>query len=527
MRIVVVVAVLGNLAATANAQAVDHRYAEEPTGGLALPAAPLAGEHDARVVAMNPGGLPLVRGTEMALALGLEDPDVVTSVTAAGQCVGAYVARAGGGRFLPRFGVGLGLEWLRPSRSQLTPDPGSPFRFTLGLAAALGRSAGLGFAWHHFHDEGALRGVDTFDLGLSSRFGNRLAVGAVLRDLATNPIAGAPVQRRYELETVVRPLATDALEVAIGGRLGETRLDTDGWARLSARVARGFIVHAAVESRELHALESSAAGQRDVGGRDARATLGLELSFGAFGVTALASGLRDDLGDNHALGGQLVLRASAAGPPSLIGPSDHIERVELSGAIGLREVTALVARMRAIARDDSAKAMVVTFDGASAGWGALQEIRDELVAVRKAGKPVFAYMVSGTNRDYFVASAANKIYVDPAGGIRLVGIAGTTTYFKGAFDLFGVMPQFEKIAEYKSAPEQFTNTGPSETAARMNNELFDSMWDQWLTQVAAGRKLSKAELQAIVDTGPFSAGDLARDRKLVDASPRPTRSASW
>ncbi|MEJ7604610.1 MAG: signal peptide peptidase SppA, partial [Kofleriaceae bacterium] len=468
----------------------------------------------------NPGGLPLVRGAEMALVLGLEDPDVVTS---AGQGFGAFVAMAGGGGLLPRFGLGLGLEWLRPSRSQLTPDPGSPFRFTLGLATALGRSAGFGFAWHHFHDEGALRGVETFDLGLSTRFGNRLAVGAVLRDLATNPIDGAPVQRRYELETVVRPLATESLEVALGGRLGETRLDTDGWARMSARVARGFYVHAAFESRELHALEDSVTGQRDVGGRDARLTLGLELSFGAFGVTALASGLRDDFGDNHAVGGQVVLRASAAGQPSLFGPSDHIERVELSGTIGLREVTALVARMRAIARDDSAKALVVTFDGASAGWGALQELRDELVAVRKAGKPVFAYMVSGTNRDYFVASAATKIYVDPAGGIRLVGIAGTTMYFKGAFDLFGVLPQFEKIAEYKTAPEQFTNTGPSEAAARMNNELFDSMWDQWLTQVAAGRKLSKTELQAIVDSGPFSAGDLARDHKLVDAVAAPDK----
>jgi protease-4 len=520
MRIVVVAAVLGSLAATANAQAVDHRYAEEPTNGMALPAAPLAGEFDGRVVAMNPGGLPLVRGAEIALALGLEDPGVVTTN---GQGFGAFVAMAGGGGLLPRFGLGLGLEWMQPSRSQLTPDPGSPFRFTLGLATALGKHAGFGFSWHHFHDEGALRGVDTFDLGLAMRLGNRLAVGSVLRDVATSPIAGTPVQRRYELETVVRPLATDSLEVAIGGRLGETRLDTDGWARVSARVARGVIVHGAVESRELHALEDSVTGQRDVGGRDARATLGLEISFGSFGVTGLATGLRDDFGENHALGGQLVLRTSVAGPPSVLGRRDHIERVELSGTIGLREVTSLVARLRAIARDDSAKAVVVTFDGASAGWASLQELRDELLNVRKAGKKVFAYMVSGTGRDYFVASAANKIYVDPAGGVRLVGMAGTTTYFKGAFFLFGILPQFEKIAEYKSAPEQFTNTGPSEAAAKMTNELFDSMWDHWLTQVAEGRKLSKAELAALIDTGPFSAGDLAKDQKLVDAVAAPDK----
>jgi len=519
MRIVVVAAVLGSVA-TANAQAVDHRYAEEPTNGMALPAAPLAGEYDGRVVAMNPGGLPLVRGAELALALGLEDPDVVT---AAGQGFGAFAAMAGGGGLLPRFGFGLGLEWLRPARSQLTPDPGSPFRFTLGLATALGKSAGFGFSWHHFHDEGVLRGVDTFDLGLSMRIGNRIALGSTLRDLATSPIGGTPVQRRYELETVVRPLATDSLEVAIGGRLGETRLDTDGWARVSARVARGVFVHGAIESRELHALEDSITGVRDVGGRDARATLGLELSFGGFGVTALATGLRDDFGSNHPLGGQLVLRTSSAGPASVIGSHDHIERVELSGSIGLREVTSLVARLRAIARDDSAKAVVVTFDGASAGWASLQELRDELVAVRKAGKRVFAYMVSGTTRDYFVASAADKIYIDPAGGVRLVGMAGTTTYFKGVFDQLGVLPQFEKIAEFKSAPEQFTNLAPSETAAKMNNELFDSMWDHWLTQVAEGRKLSKAEVLALVDTGPFTAGDLARDHKLVDAVAAPDK----
>ncbi len=516
-----VLAALGTLApVAAHAQAIDRRYAEEPTGGLALPTAPLAGEFDGRVVATNPGGLPLVRGAELALVLGVEDPDVATS---AGQGLGGYLALAGGGGLLPRFGLGLGLEWLRPSRSQLEPDPGSPFRFTLGLATALGKTAGVGFAWHRFHDDGALAGVDTFDLGLSTRWGNRLAIGAVVRDVATSPIAGTPVQRRYELETMVRPFSTGSLEVALGGRLGETRLDVDGWVRLSAKLARGVHVHGAVETRELHARVDSAAGRNDIGGRDIRATLGLELSFGGMGVTALASGLRDDTGANHPLGGQLILRASSLGSASVIGPTEHIERVELTGSISLREVTQLVARLRSIARDPTAKALVVTFDGATAGWATLQELRDEVVAVRKTGKKVFAYMVSGTSRDYFIASAADKIYIDPAGGLRLVGMAGTTIYFRGAFDQLGILPQFSKIAEYKSAPEQFTETGPTAPAATMQNELFDSLWDHWLTQVAAGRKLGKDELRALIDEGPFTAGDLATNTKLVDAVAAPDK----
>jgi protease-4 len=518
MRIVVIAVLAAS--ATAHAQAIDRRYVEEPTAGMALPATPLAGEHDARAVALNPGGIALVRGTEMALALDIEDPDAATS---AGQGFGAFWAQSVGGRLVPRFSVGLGLEWLRPSRAQLSPDPGKPFRLTLGAAAPLGRSAGIGAAWHHFVADGVLDGVDTFDLGLSLRHGSYLAGGAVVRDLATAQLGGAPVQRRYEAELVVRPFGSDALDAALGGRIGETRRDVDGWLRASARLARGVYLVAAAETRELHVLADSGIGNELRGGRDLRATLGVELSFGAIGATSLVTALRDDRGDTHALGGTVVLRASSAGAPSLLGTPDHIERVELSGVIGVRQLTALVARLRAIARDPSAKAVVVTFDGATAGWATLEELRNELVRIRGMGKKVFAYMVSGTGRDYYIATAAHKIYVDPAGGLRLVGMAGTTMYFRGTFEQFGVQPQFEKIAEYKSAPEQFTESGPTAVAAQMRNELYDSLWDRWVSTVAEARQLTKEAVHALIDAGPYSAGDLAADTKLVDAVAGPEK----
>jgi len=518
MRIVVIAALAAS--ATAHAQGIDRRYVEEPTAGMALPATPLAGEHDGRAVAVNPGGLALVRGSELALALDVEQPDAATS---AGQGFGAFWAQSVGGQIVPRFSVGLGLEWLRPSRGQLEPDPGKPFRLTLGAAAPLGRNAGVGATWHHFVAEGALDGVDAFDLGLSLRYGSYLAGGAVLRDVATAQVGGAPVQRRYEAELVVRPFGGDALDAGLGGRIGETRHDVDGWLRASARLTRGVYLQAAVETRELHVLTDSGVGSELRGGRDVRATLGVELSFGAVGATTLLTALRDDRGDTHALGGTVVLRASTAGPPSLLGTPDHIERVELTGAIGVRQLTALVARLRAIARDPTAKAVVVTFDGPNAGWATIEELRDELVRVRGAGKKVFAYMVSGTGRDYYIATAAHKIYVDPAGGLRLVGMAGTTMYFRGTFEQFGVQPQFEKIAEYKSAPEQFTETGPTAIAAQMRNELYDSLWDRWVQAVADARHLTRDAVLALVDAGPYSAGDLAADARLVDAVAGPEK----
>src|SRR6476659_9419069 len=139
MRVAVCAVLL--VAGVVHAQGVDRRYAEEPTGGILLPAQPLAGEVDALTTVINPGGMPLLRGPELGLALGLEDTDVATS---SGPGFGAFVATSFGGSLFPRSGLGLGFEWLRPSRAQLAPDPGKPFRFTLAYGLGLGKNAGFG-----------------------------------------------------------------------------------------------------------------------------------------------------------------------------------------------------------------------------------------------------------------------------------------------------------------------------------------------------------------------------------------------
>ena len=520
MRIVVIAALAAASAGAARAQGVARRYVEALTDGVLLPMTPLAGEHDARAVVANPGGLALIRGSEAMLALDLQDSGVGPAL---GQGLGAYGATTFGGHVIPRLAVGLGLEWLQASRDQLTPDPGQPFRFTLGVAAALGKSAGVGVSWHHFHEDGLLSGVNSFDLGLSWRVCNYLALGAVLRDVATAAIAGVPVQRRYEAEAAIRPFGSDVVELGLGGRVGETRGDLDGWARAQVRVARGLYLQGQIERRDVDTITSNGTGSVEQDGRELRATVGFELSFGAFGVAAQATGLRDLDGHNHGLGGGFAIRASSVGPAAVTGTPDHIERVDLAGSIGLRELTQLVTRLRAIGRDPTAKAIVVTFDGVNAGWATLEELRDELTRLRAGGKKIFAYLTSGTGREYFVATAAHKIYIDPVGGLRLVGMAGTTMYFRGAFDLFGITTQFEKIGEYKSAPEQFTETGPTATASKMRDALYDSIWDRWVETVGDARHLTRDQVMAIIDNGPYTAGAVAGDTKLVDAVAGPEK----
>jgi protease-4 len=521
MRFVVVLALVG-FATPSHAQTASKQYAAPLTDGLDIPGTSISTEFDARATTYNAGGLALLRGNEAAFALDEQDLDYAT---AGGPGFGAYFATARGGENWPRVGAGMGLEWLRPPRSDVSPDPGAPFRFTLSGALGLGAHAGFGFAWHHFHADSVLEGVDSFDLGLAVRVHSYLGVGATLTDIATSPIGGVPVERRYTAEVSVRPTGTDRLELAGGTRIGEIRGDVTGWGRVSVKVARGVYVMGDFEDRELYEIDSTPTGPVDRDVREYRATLGFELDIGAAGILASVTGLRDPAGSTHALGGTFVAKFSSVPAASLLATPDHVERVELSGDIDVRQLTRYVDKLRAIQRDDSVKAVLVTFDDLSTGWGTLQELRDELVRVRKAGKRVYAYMVYGSGRDYFVASAADKIFLDPAGGLRLVGMAGQSFYFRGLLDMVGIDPEVEKIGEYKSAPEELTEHGPTPVAAKSHAELFDSIYEQWLTSIAEGRHLTRDEVQALVEGGPYTAGQLAQNTKLVDAVAVPEKIA--
>ncbi len=519
---VVAAVVLAAVPVLAHAQTATRQYAEEPTGGVDLPTTPLAGDHDARATALNPGGLQHLTGGSLTLALDLADADTAASP---GNGVGLFLAGPAGGGVLPRLGIGFGVEALRPPRQTLAPDPGTPWRVSVAMSTPFGRRGGLGIALRHFYGEGPAQGRTTVDLGLSLRMGNHLAAGAVVRDVNAPTLGTVPVQRRYELELTARPLGTDRVDLGLGGRVGETRGDVDGWLRVSVRAARGVYLQASAETRALHIIETTPVDETDRTDRDVRFAAGLELSFGSLGAGVYGRGRIDEDGTGHPTGGTLIARWSASPPPAVQGRAQRIERIELSGSIGPREVTAIVLRLRAIRRDPAVKGVVLAIDGAGAGWASLQEIRDEVRAVSRGGTKVFAYLVSASGRDYWLATAADKIYLDPAGGVRLVGFAGTTLYFRGAFDKLGVDAQFEKIAEYKSAPEQFTEIAPSEAALRMRNELYDSLWQSFVDGIAAGRKLDQATVLALIDGGPYTAGQLEKEPRLIDAVANPERVA--
>ncbi len=518
---IALLATLIGAAGQAHAQPLDNRsYAEEPTGGVTLPAVGLAGDQDATAVSVNPAGLYFLNGGDFALALdGIREQDTTTS----GEGLGLYYGAVLGGRFLPRLGIGFGVEALRPSRIRLDPDPGTPTRLTTALAMPLGRTAALGLSWHRFFDGSGqtLAGVSTWDLGLSARFGSRFAAGMVVRDLSAPTVAGTPVQRRYEAELVSRPLATDRLELGLGGRIGQTRADVNGWLRWSVKVTRGLYLRGDVGTRALHVLTTPPSGSVvESDERDYELTAGVEVSLGGLGASIFGSGRIGSDREARLGSGTLLVRLSETEVPSIIPGRKHLEKLDLSGGMSQAKHTLVIARLMRMARDPSVVGLVVQLDDVGVGWATARELRNQLLALRAAGKKVFAYMVVGNARDYFIGSAADKVYVDPAGGVYLQGFAATQLFVKDLFDELGVSAQFEKIGEYKSAPEMFTRADPSAPALRMRNALYDSLFDTLVADIAASRGLTPDKVRAIIDQGPFVAGDL-EGNPLVNAVAEP------
>src|SRR5262249_36428055 len=138
-----VVLALATAATGARAQPVDRRYDEEPTRGVEMPATPLAGDQDSRAVSVNPAGLWWLGGTSIVVAAGRRRE---SRADWGGRGVGLLAASPLGGGFLPRVGWGLAIEWLRPPRTALATDPGTPMRFTIAGGMPLGRLGSLGAA---------------------------------------------------------------------------------------------------------------------------------------------------------------------------------------------------------------------------------------------------------------------------------------------------------------------------------------------------------------------------------------------
>lgn len=147
----------------------------------------------------------------------------------------------------------------------------------------------------------------------------------------------------------------------------------------------------------------------------------------------------------------------------------------------------------------------------------LQELRDQLVDFKKSGKWIVAYSDNYTQGCYYLATAADKVYINPEGSINWHGIGSQPMFVKDLLAKFGVKMQVIKVGKYKSATEMFTEEKMSDANREQTQRYIQSLWDNMCKDVSKSRNISVAKLNDLADNGVFVAnGKMLLAEKMVD-----------
>ena len=146
-----------------------------------------------------------------------------------------------------------------------------------------------------------------------------------------------------------------------------------------------------------------------------------------------------------------------------------------------------------------------------------QELRDALVDFKKSGKWIVAYADQYSQSSYYLASVADKVWLNPQGMVDWHGLISQPYYLKDMLEKFGVKMQLAKVGAYKSAPETYVSDHMSDPNREQITAYLTGIWDNMLNDVSASRKISKETLNALADGVVMLADpqDLIKN-KLVD-----------
>lgn len=168
------------------------------------------------------------------------------------------------------------------------------------------------------------------------------------------------------------------------------------------------------------------------------------------------------------------------------------------------------------ATDNRIKALVLQPRNVLMGWGRLEEIRQEVLAFKKSGKPVYAYLQGPGSREYYLASAADKIFLPPDDMLDVKGFHVEEMYFKGTLDKLGIGVQVDHIGRFKDAGDMFTRTNMTPETREVLNQVLDQIYGDFCATTGSGRGKSADDMKALTDMGPFLAAQ-AKASGLVDA----------
>ncbi|WP_262246738.1 signal peptide peptidase SppA [Parapedobacter soli] len=180
---------------------------------------------------------------------------------------------------------------------------------------------------------------------------------------------------------------------------------------------------------------------------------------------------------------------------------DPFEELDLPGFITVKSfgLNDILKRIDGAKDDDRIKGICLDLSSVSASFATLQEIRDALLDFKDSGKFIIAYSEGYTQRAYYLASTADKVYVNPEGAIDFRGLASQTAFLKGTLDKLGVEVQVVKVGTFKSAVEPFILDKMSDANREQVSSFLGSIYNHFIGQIGASRGIAPDSLMAIAD----------------------------
>ncbi len=163
---------------------------------------------------------------------------------------------------------------------------------------------------------------------------------------------------------------------------------------------------------------------------------------------------------------------------------------------GLDEILSSIRKAK---EHDDIRGIYIQATSLSTPYASLQEIRKALVDFKESGKFIIAYSDFYTQRLYYLSSVADKVILNPKGGIEWNGLAATPTFYKNLLEKLGVDIQVFRVGGYKSAVEPFIATEMSPENRQQLSEYIGSIWNSMLTEVSESRQLSVDSLNTLAD----------------------------
>src|SRR6266850_8059869 len=208
----------------------------------------------------------------------------------------------------------------------------------------------------------------------------------------------------------------------------------------------------------------------------------------------------------------LVLRV--AGPLPDFVPDDPFRRLFGGQPLSLNS---LLAQLRKAKVDKRISAVLLEIDMPETGWAKAEEIRDAIADFRTSGKPVYAYMEFGLNKDYYIATACDKIFLPPPGELFTIGLAADVMFFRGSLDKLGIYPDIYQIGKYKSAADMFTKKEMTEAHKEFINLLLDDLYGRYVAGIATARSKTPDAVKTLIDNAPYTASH-AKEAGLIDGA---------